>query len=358
LIEIDEEASSVPTVKCEACGGQKRVLYEYKSRTNLAKNICENCLMIHILFDDISDFKDETDLDIFARLNAFYSYKANQKDQTLFRLLLRYLWQRQLPDITEVRKLWERHYKDPLEDYLKRFQRIGILGNISKTENQEGEELEIAEWGGKVDYMLHMWQDAKTRNDIHSWFYNIANIIKCAESLVGLSSELDRPTFDVNRNIIMKLFAKDCCNSEGIILDECKIYNTVGYKCKFVDEEGNECGMEFDYIDDVINHLNDHEIPKEEKENYYEEKTEYIGVGLKAESLATVSDKVSYTNWQNAFNALIKSQDFFIGLGENPNDGETWWLIHPSVADAMEKALIKTKELVKEKRKEKTKGSS
>ncbi len=346
-----ENEKTMPIEKCESCGMQKRRLLEYKTKLGNEKKICENCQMIHLLFDDISEFKDENDADVFARLNAFYSYKANQKAQNLFKLLLRYLWNIEPIDLTEIKKLWNRHYKDPLEPHIKRFQEIGIIGEI---ENQKGTE--IAKWGNKMNVLIHKFTDARTREDIDSWYYNIANVIKSAESLVGLSTELDRPTFDKNRNAIMKIFMKECCDKDGNILESCKKRKTLsigGFVCKFVDDEGEACKLEYDTLEDALIHLNDHSIPKEKKEEYIERLEEFVGVWLSSDEIAKQSDKVSYRNWQHAINALVKAQDFFIELGINPESGKMEFLIDSGVAEAMEKALIKTKEKIKEKAKEK-----
>ncbi len=333
--------------KCASCGMQKRRLLEYKTKFGKEKKICENCQMIHFLFDDISEFKDEKDADVFARLNAFYSYKANQKEQNLFKLLLRYLWNIKPINMTEIKKLWNRHYKDPLEPYIKRFQKIGIIGDV---EDQKG--IEIAQWGDKMNVLISKFTDARAREEIESWYYNIANVIKSAESLVGLSTELDRPTFDKNRDTIMKFFKKQCCDRDGYILESCKKRKTLpigGFVCKFVDEEGNACNLEYDTLEDALIHLNDHSIPKEKKEEYIERREEFIGVWLSSDEISKQSDKVSYRNWQHAINALVKAQDFFIELGINPDTGKMEFLIDAGVAEAMEKALIKTKEKIKEK---------
>jgi len=346
-----ENDEIMPIEKCESCGMQKRRLIEYKTKYGKEKRICENCLMTHILFDDICEFRDEKDADVFARLNAFYSYKANQKEQNLFKLLLRYLWNIEPINLTEVRKLWDRHYRDPIEPYIKRFQEIGIIGDIDPP-LEDGTE--IAQWGDKMSLLIHKFTDAKEREDIDSWYYNIANVIKSAESLVGLSTELDRPTFDRNRNTIMKSFIRKCCDTDGNILETCKKYNTLptnGFVCKFVNEKGNKCNLQFDTLEDVFIHLNDHDVPKERKEEFIERKEEFIGAWLSSDEITKQSDKISYTNWQHAINALIKAQDFFIELGSNPDTGKSGFLIDARVAEAMEKALIKTKSLIKEKAK-------
>ena len=338
--------------KCESCGGQKRRLYEYQTKFGKEKRICQNCLMYHFLFDDISEFNDVEQLDVFARLNSFYSYKSHQKEQTFFRLLLRYLWNRENPNISEIKELWGRHYKsttDPIEGYIKRFQEIGILGRI--IENEDG--IEIAEdWGPKLSLLINKFVDAKERNEIDSWYYNIGNIIKSAESLVGMSTELDRPTFDKSRNKIMKLFMKHCCDNDGKIKEEFKKKIPLekgGYECNYYDENGIRCGTVFDSLEDVLSHLSVHEIPKERKEEFIKRNERYVGVLLRSEEMANQSEKVSYTNWQNAINRILKDQDFVIDLDKNE------WLIEAGVADAMEKALIKTKEFIKEKVKEKEK---
>lgn len=355
MIEIEDYNQNkgsdeiMPIEKCESCGMQKRRLLEYKTKFGKEKRICENCLMIHILFDDICEFKDEKDADIFARLNAFYSYKANQKEQNLFKLLLRYLWNVKPINLTEITKLWERHYRDPIDTYINRFQEIGIIGDINPPQE---DEIIFAQWGDKMNVLISKFEDARVREDIDSWYYNIANVIKSAESLVGLSTELDRPTFDRNRNTIMKSFIKKCCNKDGNILEICKKYKTLttgGFVCKFVNEKGNQCDLQFDTLEDAFNHLNDHDIPKESKEEYIERREEFVGVWLSSDEITKQSDKISYTNWQHAINALIKAQDFFIELGPNPNTGKFEWIIDARVADAMEKALVKTKSLIKEK---------
>lgn len=345
--------TTMPIEKCASCGMQKRRLLEYKTKYGKEKKICENCQMIHFLFDEISEFKDEKDADVFARLNAFYSYKANQKEQNLFKLLLRYLWNRKPINITEIKNLWSRHYKDPLEPYIERFQEIGIIGDV---EDQKGTE--IAKWGDKMNVLIHQFTDARAREDIDSWYYDIANVIKSAESLVGLSTELDRPTFDKNRNAIMKLFMKQCCDKDGNIIESCKKRKALligGFVCKFVDKEGKVCNLEYDTLEDAFIHLNDHSIPKEKKEEYIERREEFVGVWLSSDEIAKQSDKVSYRNWQHVINALVKAQDFFIELGMNPHTGKWEFIIDAGVAEAMEKALIKTKDLIKEKVKEKIK---
>ncbi len=346
-----ENDEIMPIEKCESCGMQKRRLIEYKTRYGKEKRICENCLMTHILFDDICEFKDEKDADVFARLNAFYSYKSNQKEQNLFKLLLRYLWDIKPINLTEVKKLWERHYRDPIDTYIKRFQEIGIIGDINPP-LEDGTE--IAQWGEKMSFLISKFTDAKEREDIDSWFYNIANIIKSAESLVGLSTELDRPTFDRNRNAIMKSFIRKCCDTDGNILEICKKYNTLptnGFVCNFVNEKGNKCNLQFDTLEDSFIHLNDHKIPKERKEEFIERREKFVSVWLNSDEITKQSDKISYTNWQHAIAALIKAQGFFIELGSHPDTGKSGFLIDAGVAEAMEKALIKTKNLIKEKAK-------
>ena len=62
--------------------------------------------------------------------------------------------------------------------------------------------------------------------------------------------------------------------------------------------------------------------------------------------------KKTYKSWQHAIIALIKSQDFFIELGVNPNTGKNEWVIDANVAIAMEKAIRKTKAKFKELKKE------
>jgi hypothetical protein len=339
----------MPIEKCDSCGWQKRRLYDFKTKFGKQKRICQNCLMYHILFDDISEFNDIKQLDVFARLNSFYSYKSHQKEQNLFRLLLRYLWNIENPNITQIKEQWNRNYKskkDPIEEYITRFQEIGILGDIIKNEDN----IEIADWGSKIHLLIDKFVDAKERNDIDSWYYNIANIIKSAESLVGMSTELDRPTFDKSRNKIMKLFSKHCCDSDGKILEEFKKKVPLkkgGFECNYYDKDGNQCGMLFDELKDVLIHLDTHNVPKERKEDYVKRNEKYVGVWLRSEDMANQSDRVSYTNWQHAINRILKDQDFVIDLGRNE------WLIEAGVADAMEKALIKTKDLIKEKVKEK-----
>ncbi|MEJ2248931.1 MAG: hypothetical protein P8Y70_18630 [Candidatus Lokiarchaeota archaeon] len=334
--------------KCDSCGWQKRKLYEYKTRFGKEKEICQNCLMYHVFFDNISEFRDQKDLDVFASLNSFYSYKSHQKEQNLFKLLLRYLWSIEEPNITKIKNLWKRHYKsDSIDKYIKRFQKIGILGNVF-TDNGD----EIAKWGEKINLLIDRFQDAKIRNDIDSWYYNIANIIKSAETLVGISTELDRPTFDKNRYKIMKLFAKSCCDSDGYILSENKKFETLnrgGFECNFTNEKGKRCGKVFDTLEDTFVHLDEHKIPKSEKEKYVKRNKNYVGVWLKTKKIAEQSDKLSYRNWHNIVDRLLKDQDFFIEINANE------WLIKANVADAMEKALIKTKELIKEKEKVKEK---
>lgn len=342
----------MPIEKCKSCGMQKRRLIDYKTKFGKEKRLCENCLMFHILFDDISEFKDEKDVDVFARLNAFYSYKANQKEQNLFKLLLRYLWNIEPINLTQIKTLWKRHYKnkkDSIEIYIKRFQEIGIIGDVDPL-LEDGTE--IAHWGNRITFLINKFAEAKEREDIDSWYYNIANIVKGAETLVGLSTELDRPTFDKNRNAIMKMFMRKCCDKDGHILEACKKKKTLsvgGFVCKFIDKKGNQCSLEFDTLEDTFIHLNDHGIPKETKEEYIERRVEFVGVWLSSEDFAKQSDKISYKNWQHAVTALIKAQDFFIELGTNPNTGKFEWLIHSGVAEAMEKSLIKTKSLIKEK---------
>lgn len=344
----DKGKDQMPVEKCESCSMQKRVLFDYKTKFGKSKRICKNCLMYHIFFDDISEFKNAEQMDIFARLNAFYSYKSHQKEQNFFKLLLRYLWSIEDPNITKIKELWNRHYKtekDKIENYIKRFQEIGILGEIKP--NDDG--IEIASWGPKINLLIQKWVDAKERNDIDSWYYNIANIIKSAETLVGMSTELDRTTFDKNRNAIMKMFSKHCCDKDGYILEEYKKYTELGYRCRYVDDDGSPCNKEFDHREDVFIHLDEHNIAKERKEEFYEPINDYVGVWLRTKDMAEQSDKISYTNWQHAVNAILKAQDFVIDLGKNE------WLIEASVADAMEKALIKSKELIKEKEKVKEK---
>jgi len=90
-------------------------------------------------------------------------------------------------------------------------------------------------------------------------------------------------------------------------------------------------------------------VPKERKEEFIERREEFVGVWLSSDKITKQSDKISYTNWQHAINALIKAQDFFIELGSNPDTGKSGFLIDARVAEAMEKALIKTKSLIKEK---------
>lgn len=349
----------IPLDKCFSCG-HKRRLVTYRTKWGKEKRLCENCLLVHYLFEDVSRFTSKKNYDVFARLNAFYSYKSQQKDQVLFKLFLRYLWQIENPNITAIKRKWKRHYKnksDPIEKYIKRFQRIGILGDITKIENDKGEEDEIAVWGDRINDMLHQHTSARTTNDVDSWFYNIANIIKCAESLIGLSTELDRPTFDKNRDRIMKFFAKACCDKDGYLKDECKKNSIEKYRCTYKNEAGEECGQEWKDIDEIIDHLNEHGVSREDKEKYYEPVLKYKGVWFSSNDFTKQGDRLSYMNWQNAVDALIKGQDFFIDLGQNPNTGKREFIIHPDVADAMEKALIKTKLKIKELKKVKEKTS-
>ncbi|MHA1758018.1 MAG: hypothetical protein ACTSVV_14695 [Promethearchaeota archaeon] len=334
----------MPLEKCESCGGQKRRVYEYSTKLGNKKKICQNCLMIHILFDDISEFSDEKQLDIFARLNSFYSYKSHQKEQNFYRLLLRFLWNKEKPDISIIKKLWKNHYKsekDPIENYIRRFQDIGILGEINKDTNGN----EIAEWGPKINLLLNKFVDARERNDIHSWYYDISNILKSAESLVGMSTDLDRPTFDRNLYRIMKLFTQYCCDKDGKILESCKKKVPLergGYECNYF-ENGKQCGMLFDSLEEVLIHLNEHNVSKEMKEQYIKRNERYIGVWLRTRELTEQGDKITYKNWYNIMNKLLKDQDFIVDIGKDE------WLIEAGVADAMEKALIKTKDYIKEK---------
>ncbi|MHA1230953.1 MAG: hypothetical protein ACTSPQ_09935 [Candidatus Helarchaeota archaeon] len=352
-----ENSKNYDKVKCESCGYWKRRLYDYKTKLGKEKKICQNCLMYHILYDDISDMKDESDLDVFARLNSFYSYKSNQKEQFFFRILVNYLWQLTNPNLTDIKKLWNRHYKsskDPVEDYIKRFQEIGIIGEIKKTDDG----IEIAEWGSKLNMLIHKFKEARIRNDVNSWYYNIGNIIKSAETLVGMSTELDRPTFDKNRNAIMKMFMQDCCDKDGNIKPECKLERPLikgGFICNYYDENGNKCGMTYDSLPDIWNHLDEHDIPKEDKELYIERKKEFVGVFLSSDDFTIQGEKKTYTNWPNVINELYKSQDFFIELGKNERTNKYEWVIASNVAQAMEKAWKKTKEIIKEKKLEKIK---
>ena len=70
--------------KCPICSKTKRKLYDYDG-----KELCEDCLMIKILYDDIIKFKNELDLDTFARLNSFYTYKGGAAHyRTFFQILM------------------------------------------------------------------------------------------------------------------------------------------------------------------------------------------------------------------------------------------------------------------------------
>lgn len=343
--------------KCESCGYWKRNLYDYETKLKKQKRICSNCLMYHILYDDISDMKNEEELDIFARLNSFYSYKSHQKEQNFFRIIVNYMWQQENPDISQIKQMWNNHYtakNDLVEDYIKRFQDIGILGEIE--EDEEGHE--IAEWGEKMKLFIHKFSEARIRNEIDSWFYDISNIIKSIESIVGITTELDRPTFDKNRNKLMKLFMRDCCDKDGQIKKECKLERPVtkgGFMCKYHDKEGNKCGMTYDTLKEIWEHLDKHGISKVDKDTYIERKTEFVGVFLSSNNFASQGLKKTYTSWPIAMNELYKRQDFFIELGRNEETGKFEWVIDASLARAMEKAWIKTKEIIKEKKKEKKK---
>jgi len=346
IIIKDDEISISDYKKCPICGKTKRKLYEYNG-----KDLCEDCLMIKFLYDDIIQFRDESELDTFARLNSFYSYKGGaQHFRTFFQILMVDLWSLKTPDIERIRKIWDSHYKKySLNDMIKAFIDMEIFGPIKKDE--EGKE--YCEWGRKINYLITKWEKAQKEPDVNDWFYDISNIIKTAEAMIGMYDELERKTIDKNRWAIMKVFSKKCCDSEGKIKDETKIYDTPekgGYICKFKLDNGTFCNLKKDYPEDIYVHLgNAHNVPKEDKEKYIERKIELVGIKVPLDILSESYSKKTYTSFPKLMSSLVKHKGFFTEIG---NRG---WLVHPNVAFSMEKALIKTKEFIKEKLKVKEK---
>ena len=332
--------------KCPTCGSTKRKLYELQG-----KKFCEDCLMVKSLYDDINQFREESDLDTFARLNTFYSYKGGaQHFRTFFQMLMVDLWSIKTPDIERIRNVWDKHYKKfTLDDMIKAFIDMKILGPLKKDE--EGKE--YCEWGKKIHHLIGKWELAQKDNRVDDWFYDISNVIKTAEAMIGMYDELERKTIDKNRWAIMKGFSKKCCDNDGKIKDDVKIFDVPkkgGFICKFTLEDGSICGLRKDFPEDLYIHLGEaHDVPKEDKEKYIEKKKELIGIKFPQEIINDKYSKLTYTSFPKVMSGLIKDKGFFSEIGTRG------WLIHPNVAFSIEKALIKTKEYIKEKVKEKEK---
>lgn len=346
IITIENNPNVGNYQKCPSCGQTKRKLYEYNG-----ENLCEDCIVLKFLYDNIIQFKDEVDLDTFARLNSFYSYKGGAAHfRTFFQILMVDLWSLKTPDIERIRKIWDKRYKKyKLLDMIKAFIDMEIVSPVKKDE--EGND--YYEWGKKMNFLIAKWEKAQTNNDVDDWFYNLSNIIKTAEAMIGMYDELERNTADKNRWAIMKAFSKKCCDSEGKIKEELKVYDVPdkgGYTCKYKLNDGTDCNIKKDFREDLYIHLGEaHNIPKEDKEKYIDEYKIFIGVKMPSESLNEKYQKVSYINYPKLISTLVKDNSFFSEIGTRG------WIVHPNVANNLEKALVKTKQFIKEKTKEKEK---
>lgn len=332
--------------KCPTCGKTKRRLYEYKDQ-----ELCEDCLIVKILYDEIVKFEEEKDLDTFARLHSFYSYKGGAAHfRTFFQLIMVDLWSIKQPNIERIREIWDKRYKKySLNEMIRSFIEMEILSPAKMDE----ENNEYFEWGKKINYLIAKYENAQTNNDTANWFYDISNIIKTAEAMIGMYDEIERKTIDRNRWAIMKTFTKNCFDNQGNIKEDFKIYDVLekgGYVCKFKMDNGTYCNIKKDFPEDLYIHLGEiHNVPKEEKEEFIEKREIFIGVKVPSNSINEKFEKVSYTSYPKLLSRLVTDKSFFSEIGKRG------WIVHPNVALTMEKALIKTKEYIKEKVKEKEK---
>lgn len=380
-----EGRSKGTPVKCQMCNNDRVRIAEVTFSNGQTKISCENCAFLYnvyiLLTEPDNDF--DSKLEIISKLAPFFNYKKGSKWSVIISGLFKYLYdERKNPIRSELKKLYSRHFSNfndvKFDRIINKLQMMHLLGQYTQ-------ETDTYEWGKFViDVNSRFLTSLQTQNR-EEYFHQRGNVIKSLEAISGLINALfpedvsdpnsQSSPYDPYRVAIWKQIMLENTNQKGELKEECKQWqpkdpffhctyqkkisdNSIKFKeITFQDEvisqeldDSEICNETFQSEEEIIQHLKQaHNCSSDFNEYIYRNK-ELAGILVEQNRLkkkiAKYKDPIPFSK---ILIELEKDRDLVRGFAN-----ENMYIFDPKTMIIFEKAFIKTKEIVKEKAKEKT----